>query len=239
MSVGAYTAANLIVRLGMPFWVAIPAGGLMAALIGIDRRHPVAAHQGDLSGDRHPGGAADHRVDDQSRPVDLGRRAGLDRDPAPVAFRSSRSSSEASIYLFLMFFVVLAIVGYPEPGAQPHRPRLHRHPRPGHRRRDHRHQHLPLQALRVRDLVVLCRGGRRAGKLLSRDRQLRAVPARRLDRLSGDGDHRRPRLGAGLDLRRHLRHLAADRNPLGSAIVRRPVLLAGAISPTWSPICGW
>src|SRR6202043_2228072 len=35
MSVGAYTAANLIVRLGMPFWVAIPAGGAMAALIGI------------------------------------------------------------------------------------------------------------------------------------------------------------------------------------------------------------
>ena len=31
MSVGAYTAANLITRLGMPFWVAIPAGGLMAA----------------------------------------------------------------------------------------------------------------------------------------------------------------------------------------------------------------
>jgi branched-chain amino acid transport system permease protein len=35
MSVGAYTAANLIVRLGVPFWVAIPAGGLMAALFGI------------------------------------------------------------------------------------------------------------------------------------------------------------------------------------------------------------
>jgi branched-chain amino acid transport system permease protein len=35
MSVGAYTAANLIVRIGAPFWVAIPAGGLMAALIGI------------------------------------------------------------------------------------------------------------------------------------------------------------------------------------------------------------
>src|SRR5579883_917855 len=35
MSVGAYTAANLIVRLGAPFWIAIPAGGLMAALIGI------------------------------------------------------------------------------------------------------------------------------------------------------------------------------------------------------------
>jgi branched-chain amino acid transport system permease protein len=34
MSVGAYAAANLIVRLGMPWWVAIPAGGLMAAVVG-------------------------------------------------------------------------------------------------------------------------------------------------------------------------------------------------------------
>jgi branched-chain amino acid transport system permease protein len=34
MSVGAYTAANLIVRLHAPFWVAIPAGGAMAAFIG-------------------------------------------------------------------------------------------------------------------------------------------------------------------------------------------------------------
>src|SRR5215831_13454168 len=34
MSVGAYTAANLIVHLGLPFWITIPAGGLMAALIG-------------------------------------------------------------------------------------------------------------------------------------------------------------------------------------------------------------
>src|ERR1700741_3324168 len=34
MSVGAYTAANLIVRLGLPFWITIPAGGLLAGLIG-------------------------------------------------------------------------------------------------------------------------------------------------------------------------------------------------------------
>jgi branched-chain amino acid transport system permease protein len=34
MSVGAYTAANLIVRLAVPWWVAIPAGGLMAAAVG-------------------------------------------------------------------------------------------------------------------------------------------------------------------------------------------------------------
>jgi branched-chain amino acid transport system permease protein len=34
MSVGAYTAANLITRMDTPFWVAVPAGGLMAAAIG-------------------------------------------------------------------------------------------------------------------------------------------------------------------------------------------------------------
>src|SRR6478609_11489514 len=34
MSVGAYTAANLAVRLGLPFWITLPAGGLMAAFIG-------------------------------------------------------------------------------------------------------------------------------------------------------------------------------------------------------------
>jgi branched-chain amino acid transport system permease protein len=34
MSVGAYTAANLVVRLGLPWWVAVPGGGLMAAAVG-------------------------------------------------------------------------------------------------------------------------------------------------------------------------------------------------------------
>src|ERR1044072_8860302 len=34
MSVGAYTAANLAVRFPLPFWVTLPAGGLMAAFIG-------------------------------------------------------------------------------------------------------------------------------------------------------------------------------------------------------------
>src|SRR5256714_6471923 len=34
MSVGAYTAANLVTQLHAPFWITIPAGGIMAALIG-------------------------------------------------------------------------------------------------------------------------------------------------------------------------------------------------------------
>ncbi len=35
MSVGAYTAANLAVKLGLPFYITLPLGGTMAALIGI------------------------------------------------------------------------------------------------------------------------------------------------------------------------------------------------------------
>ncbi|MBT6911912.1 MAG: branched-chain amino acid ABC transporter permease, partial [Rhodospirillaceae bacterium] len=35
MSVGAYTAANLATKLDLPFWLTLPAGGAMAAFIGI------------------------------------------------------------------------------------------------------------------------------------------------------------------------------------------------------------
>jgi branched-chain amino acid transport system permease protein len=35
MSVGAYTAANFATRLDFPFWLALPLGGLMAALVGV------------------------------------------------------------------------------------------------------------------------------------------------------------------------------------------------------------
>ena len=35
MSVGAYTAANLVTKLDMPFLLTLPAGGLMAAAVGL------------------------------------------------------------------------------------------------------------------------------------------------------------------------------------------------------------
>ncbi len=35
MSVGAYTAANFAVHFDMPFWITLPAGGLLAAAIGL------------------------------------------------------------------------------------------------------------------------------------------------------------------------------------------------------------
>jgi branched-chain amino acid transport system permease protein len=35
MSVGAYTAANLVTRAALPWWLAMPCGGLMAAAVGV------------------------------------------------------------------------------------------------------------------------------------------------------------------------------------------------------------
>ena len=109
------------------------------------RRHPVIAHQGDLSRDRDACRAADHRVDDQPRAGDLGRRAGLDPGAAPEPLRHPAQDPDPALS------VPDGVRGagdrrHLEPGAQPDRPRLHRGARPGHRRRDHRHQHLPLQA---------------------------------------------------------------------------------------------
>src|SRR5258708_39929242 len=45
MSVGAYTAANLAVRMDLPFWVTLPAGGPMAAGGGGLLRLPRPRHQ--------------------------------------------------------------------------------------------------------------------------------------------------------------------------------------------------
>ena len=70
---------------------------------GADRRggrHPVVAHQGHLSRDRDAGRAADHRVDDQSRAGDLGRRAGLDPGAAPELFGTPAQDARRSSISF-------------------------------------------------------------------------------------------------------------------------------------------
>ncbi len=214
MSVGAYTAANLVVRLDMPFWITIPAGGLMAALVGMIVGIPSLRIKGIYLAIATL--AAQLIIEWTINHVEWisgGIQSSIEI-PRPTVF-GVELRAEWQLYLFLMFFAVSGDRRDDEPGAQPHRAGLHRDPRPGHRRRDHRHQHLPLQALRLRDFVVLRRCRRRAAKLLSWAGQLRAVPDRRIDRLSCDGDHRRARLGARLGLRRDLRHAAADCDALG------------------------
>ena len=132
MSVGAYTAANLAVKLDLPFWITLPAGGLMAALIGVLVGIPslrikglylaiatlasqliiewVINHTPAISG----GAQASIEV---PRPTVFGDRI-ENAGPAlllPAVLRSDRDHRHSQYR------------------AQPPRPRLRRHPRPGHR----------------------------------------------------------------------------------------------------------
>ena len=153
----------------------------------------LAPHQGPVPRHRHAGRPAHHRVDHQPRHLDQRRRPGLHRGAAPAALRLRRSPRQRADVLLPPGLRGPGHRGHHEPRAQPDRARLHRHPRPGHRRRDHRHRHLPLQAPGLRHLVVLRGRHRRALHLLPRHRQLRAVPDRRVHRLPGHDHHRRAR----------------------------------------------
>src|SRR5271165_3232967 len=109
MSVGAYTAANLITRLGAPFWIAIPAGGMMAALIGIIVGIPSLRIKGiylaiaTLAAQLIIEWTINH-----VQWISGGVQASI-TIPRPSIF-GIVLKREWQIYLFLMFFVVLAIV---------------------------------------------------------------------------------------------------------------------------------
>ncbi len=109
MSVGAYTAANLITRLGMPFWVAIPAGGLMAAFVGLIVGIPSLRIKGiylaiaTLAAQLIIEWTINH-----VQWISGGVQASIEI-PRPSVF-GIVLKHEVQIYLFLMFFVVLALV---------------------------------------------------------------------------------------------------------------------------------
>ena len=195
MSVGAYTAANLAVHLQLPFWVTLPAGGLMAALVGAVVGIPSLQDQGPLSRHRHSREPADHRMDHQPHAGHLRRRAGIHRGGATRVHGARNQDPGGPLLLSAVLRGFRHACGA-QHRQEPHRPRLRRHPRPGHCRRDHRHQHLRLQAAVVRHLLVLRGRVRRALHLLFRHRQLRGVPDRRIHRLSRHDHHRRARLRA-------------------------------------------
>ena len=110
MSVGAYTAANVVVRLGMPFWVALPAGGLMAALIGAIVGIPSLRIKGlylaiaTLAGQFIIEWTINHVTW-----ISGGIQASIEV-PRP-AFLGLTIAGDRQMYYFLLFFVVLALVG--------------------------------------------------------------------------------------------------------------------------------
>src|SRR6266849_6657396 len=109
MSVGAYTAANLAVRLGLPFWLTLPAGGLMAALIGVIVGMPSLRIKGlylaiaTLAGQLIIEWTINHVP-----AISGGAQASIEVD-RPSLFGFS-FATQGHLYFFLLFFAVLAFV---------------------------------------------------------------------------------------------------------------------------------
>jgi branched-chain amino acid transport system permease protein len=109
MSVGAYTAANLIVRTGAPFYLAIPAGGLMAALVGAIVGIPSLRIKGIYLAIATL--AAQFIIEWMINHITW-ISGGIESSiqvPPPVVF-GWKLESQRQLYFFLLFFAALAIV---------------------------------------------------------------------------------------------------------------------------------
>ena len=109
MSVGAYTAANFAVRLGFPFWLSLPLGGLMAAAVGAVVGIPSLRIKGlylaiaTLAGQLIIEWTINHVTF-----ISGGVQASIEV-PRPYLF-GYKIASQTQMYFFLLFFVVMALV---------------------------------------------------------------------------------------------------------------------------------
>jgi branched-chain amino acid transport system permease protein len=109
MSVGAYTAANLAVRLDLPFWLTLPAGGLMAAFFGVLVGIPSLRIKGLYLAIATLAGQLIIEWTINHVPAISGGAQASIQVPRPSAFGHALTT-QAELYLFLLFFAVLAIV---------------------------------------------------------------------------------------------------------------------------------
>jgi branched-chain amino acid transport system permease protein len=109
MSVGAYTAANLAVKLGLPFWITLPAGGLMAALIGAIVGIPSLRIKGlYLAIATLAGQLIIEWIINHTPAISGGAQASI-QVPRPTLW-GYELRSQGQLYFFLLFFAALAIV---------------------------------------------------------------------------------------------------------------------------------
>src|SRR5213082_3759600 len=110
MSVGAYTAANLVTQLHAPFWITIPAGGVMAALIGAVVGIPSLRIKGIYLAIATLAAQLIIEWTINHVPAISGGVQASIQVPRPTLF-GTPLRTQTQLYLFLMAFVVLAIVG--------------------------------------------------------------------------------------------------------------------------------
>jgi branched-chain amino acid transport system permease protein len=109
MSVGAYTAANLAVKLGLPFWITLPAGGLMAALVGAIVGIPSLRIRGlYLAIATLAGQLIIEWIINHTPAISGGAQASI-QVPRPSLFGYD-FRTQGQLYFFLLFFAGVAIV---------------------------------------------------------------------------------------------------------------------------------
>src|SRR5713226_2419535 len=109
MSVGAYTAANLAVHFHLPFWVTLPAGGLMAALVGAIVGIPSLRIKGlYLAIATLAGQLIIEWIINHTPAISGGAQASI-QVPRPTLW-GYELRSQGQLYFFLLFFAALAIV---------------------------------------------------------------------------------------------------------------------------------
>ena len=107
MSVGAYTAANLAVHFHLPFWVTLPAGGLMAALIGAIVGIPSLRIKGlYLAIATLAGQLIIEWIINHTPAISGGAQASIEV-PRPM-FMGHQLKTQGQLYYFLLFFAALA-----------------------------------------------------------------------------------------------------------------------------------
>jgi branched-chain amino acid transport system permease protein len=107
MSVGAYTAANLAVHLNLPFWLTLPAGGLMAALIGAIVGIPSLRIKGlYLAIATLASQLIIEWIINHTPAISGGAQASI-QVPRPE-FMGREIKTQGELYFFLLFFAVLA-----------------------------------------------------------------------------------------------------------------------------------
>jgi branched-chain amino acid transport system permease protein len=110
MSVGAYTAANLVTQLHAPFWITIPAGGVMAALIGAVVGIPSLRIKGIYLAIATLAAQLIIEWTINHVPAISGGVQASIQVPRPSLF-GTPLKTQTQLYMFLMAFVVLAIIG--------------------------------------------------------------------------------------------------------------------------------
>src|SRR5579884_758433 len=110
MSVGAYTAAHLVVSLGLPFWTTIPARGPLAAAIGTVVGIPSLRIKGLYLAIATLAAQLIIEWTINHVPWVSGGTQSTIQVPPPSVFGTPLTSGW-QMYLFLMFFTIIAMVG--------------------------------------------------------------------------------------------------------------------------------